>query len=154
MTKQNVLEIHLFKKLQKIFPNESLSGWLLPCAAVPGQMLAGLPFCSSSFGTMKTEELQGSPTSSPLVSFLKLHLELCLCWKTLPPPSCSGLYVSRSDVVCVLSRSTQVNFVIALIFSQVDLEAGAHESALGSAVTQLGCWENRQAVEHVAAVRN
>lgn len=47
--------------------------------------------------------------------------------------------MSRSDVVCVLSRSAQVNFVIALIFSQVDLEAGAHESALGSAVTQTSC---------------
>lgn len=33
------------------------------------------------------------------------------------------------------SRSTQLDFVTALIFSQVDSFAGAHESALSCAVT-------------------
>lgn len=44
-----------------------------------------------------------------------------------------------------------MNFVPALIFSQVDSDAGAHESALGTAEPSGCCWKSTQTVHGVAA---
>lgn len=57
-------------------------------------------------------------------------LPLSTLYRMMRTPSWSG-------VVCVRSRSTRVNFVAALFFSQVDWLAGAHESALSC--TACGC---------------